>query len=124
MKTNNIFEKKEEDMKADMAEARRDRAVALRRVRILETELLELRESVAELAEKEEAMEEWWQKECVRLAIRDGGRGQLVGDKFVRHVRCLLATGSLARSCREQLLLSGQYFLPEVLEAPFCDDIP
>jgi hypothetical protein len=124
MKTNNIFEKREEDMKADMAEARRDRAVALRRVRILETELLELRESVDELAEKEEAMEEWWQKECVRLAIRDGGRGQPVGDKFVRHVRCLLATGSSARSCREQLLLSGQYFLPEVLEAPFCDDIP
>jgi hypothetical protein len=124
MKTNNIFEKREEDLKADMAETRRDRAAALRRVRILETEVLELRESVDELADKEGAMEECWQKECGRLAIRDGGRGQPVGDKFVRHVRCLLATGSSARSCREQLLLSGQYFPPEVLEAPFCDDVP
>jgi hypothetical protein len=34
------------------------------------------------------------------FAIRDGGRGRPVAEHFVQHVRCLMATGSSARSCR------------------------
>ncbi len=47
-----------------------------------------------------------------------------MGDNFVRHVRCLLTTGSSAQSCREQLLLSGQYFLAEKHRGVFLQDVP
>jgi hypothetical protein len=50
-------------MKKDVDEARRDRALAMRRVRNLETEIHDLRETCDELAEKEEAMTDWLGKE-------------------------------------------------------------
>ncbi len=85
-----------------------------------------LRASTEDLVEKEEARVEWEAEECLRLQIRESGRGHPVGDNFVRHVRCLLATGSSARSCREQLiLLSRQYFLAEQHSGGvFLQDVP
>jgi hypothetical protein len=45
-------------------------------------------------------------------------------DNFVRHVRALLATGSSARSVREQLYLNGGYFLSEKGYAAFKENMP
>ena len=45
-------------------------------------------------------------------------------DKFVRHVRALLATGSSARSVREQLFLNGGFFLSEKGYAELTADMP
>ena len=45
-----------------------------------------------------------------RLEIREGTRGHPLGRSFVLHCRTLLATGGLARSIREQLLLNGRFF--------------
>jgi hypothetical protein len=45
-------------------------------------------------------------------------------DKFVRHERALLATGSSARSLREQLFLNGGFFLSENGYADFKDHMP
>ena len=45
-------------------------------------------------------------------------------DYFVRHCRCLLATGSSARSVREQLFLNGAFFLGAEKYAEFRDAMP
>jgi hypothetical protein len=45
-------------------------------------------------------------------------------DKFVRHVRALLATGSSARSVREQLFLNGGFFLSEKGYSELTADMP
>ncbi len=45
-------------------------------------------------------------------------------DYFVRHCRCLLATGSSARSVREQLFLNGDFFLGEEPYKAFRDAMP
>ena len=59
------------------------------------------------------------------LAIRDVGRGRPVAEQFVQHVRCLMATGSSARSCREQLLLSAMYFVKDTeVQQAFMDEVP
>ena len=51
---------------------------------------------------------------CVTLIFFSFGkcnRGKPLKENFVRHVRALLATGSSARSVREQLYLNGGFFL-------------
>ena len=45
-------------------------------------------------------------------------------DKFVRHVRALLGTGSSARSEQEQLFLNGGFFLSEKGYSEFTADMP
>ena len=111
-------------LQKDVEEARRERSMALRCQKALQREVQALRASTEDLVEKEEARMEWEAEESLRLAIREGGRGHPVAENFVRHVRCLLATGSSARSCREQLLLSGQYFLAEKHFEVFQHDVP
>ena len=51
-------------------------------------------------------------------------RGKPLKDYFVRHCRCLLATGSSARSVREQLFLNGAFFLGEEQYTAFRDAMP
>jgi len=51
-------------------------------------------------------------------------RGKPLKDHFVRHCRCLLATGSSARSVREQLLLNGAFFLGAAAYAAFMEAMP
>jgi hypothetical protein len=59
------------------------------------------------------------------LAIRDGVRGRPIAEHFVQHVRCLMATGSSARSCREQLLLSAMYFMKDTeVQEKFIEEVP
>ncbi len=45
-------------------------------------------------------------------------------DKFVRHVRALLATGSSGRSVRAQLFLNGGFFLSERGYSEFKEHMP
>ncbi len=59
------------------------------------------------------------------FVIREGIRGRPVAEHFVQHVRCLMATGSSARSCREQLLLSAMYFLKGTqAQEAFMEEVP
>ncbi len=59
------------------------------------------------------------------FVIREGGRGRPVAGHFVQHIRCLTATGSSARSCREQLLLSAMYFLKGTqAQGAFMEEMP
>ncbi len=59
------------------------------------------------------------------FAIREAGRGRPVAEHFVQHVRFSLATGSSARSCREQLLLSAMYFVKDTeAQEAFLDEVP
>ncbi len=51
-------------------------------------------------------------------------RGKPLKDYFIRHCRCLLATGSSARSVREQLFLNGAFFLGEEQYTAFWDAMP
>ncbi len=45
-------------------------------------------------------------------------------ENFVRHVRTLLATGSSARSVREQLYLNGGFVLSDKGYEQFKDSMP
>jgi hypothetical protein len=51
-------------------------------------------------------------------------RGKPVKDTFVRHCRKLLATGSSARSVREQLFVNGSFFLSEAGYCEFMASMP
>ena len=100
--------------------------MALRRVNALEVECLDLQVALAEADAANNGVDEIDLTEVSEdLAIREGGRGRPVAEHFVQHVRCLLATGSSSRSCREQLLLSARYFVKdrEAQEA-FLDEVP
>ena len=51
-------------------------------------------------------------------------RGKPLKDAFVRHIRCLLATGSSARSVREQLFLNAAFFMCPEGSVTFRDAMP
>jgi hypothetical protein len=95
-------------------------------VKILEVECLDLQAALeAEgLAENNAVEKEDLTEADVHITIRDGGRGRPIVEGFVQHVRCLMATGSSSRSCREQLLLNAGYFLHEEVRTKFMDEVP
>ena len=58
-----------------------------------------------------QALEEKEVEEDVSHIRHTKQKGKPMADKFVRHCRTLLATGSSARSVREQLYLNAGFFL-------------
>ena len=59
------------------------------------------------------------------INIRQGsGKGNPVNDKFVRHVRALLATGGSAPATLKQLALNAQFFLNDEDFNQFNRDMP
>jgi hypothetical protein len=126
-KTNNILEKRQMDkLKNDLELARREKSMALRRVNSLEMECQDLQAALEEADAGTYEVDEIDLTEAGdNFEIRDGGRGRPVAENFVQHVRCLMATGSSARSCREQLLLSAMYFVKDTdAQEAFLNEVP
>jgi hypothetical protein len=126
-KTNNMFEKrKTEKLLKDLGTARRATSTALRRINSLEVECEDLQAALAEADGANKTVEEVdLTEEVDDFMIRKGSRGRPVAEHFVQHVRCLMATGSSARSCREQLLLSAMYFLKGTqAQEAFMEEVP
>ncbi len=99
-KKNNIFEKrKTEKLRKNLGTARRATSTAMRRINSLEVECEDLRAALAEADVANKTVEEVDLPEAVDdFVIREGGRGRPVAEHFVQHVRCLMTTGSSARS--------------------------
>jgi hypothetical protein len=113
-------------LKKDLEAARREKSMTLRRVNSLEVECQDLQAVLEEADAGNNGVDEVDLTEAGdEFAIRDGGRGRPVAEHFVQHVRCLMATGSSARSCREQLLLSTMYFVKDTqAQEVFLNDVP
>ena len=113
-------------LKKDLEAARREKSMALRRVKSLEAECHDMQAALEEPDAGDEEVDENDLADVGEdFAIRDVGRGRPVAEQFVQHVRCLMATGSSARSCREQLLLSAMYFVKDTeVQQAFMDEVP
>jgi hypothetical protein len=70
----------------------------------------QLRAEYETMSEALQTVEEKEGEEDVCQIRFAGQRGKPVTDKFIRHCRTLLATGSSARSVREQLFLNAVFF--------------
>lgn len=70
-----------------------------------------LRAEYETMSEAMQALEEKEVEEDVCHIRHTKQKGKPIADKFVRHCRTLLATGSSARSVREQLYLNAGFFL-------------
>ncbi len=83
---------------------------ALKQVKKQQERNDKLRAEYETLSEALETVEEKVEEEIVCQIRHAGQRGNPVTDKFIRHCRTLLATGSSARSVREQLFLNAGFF--------------
>ena len=70
-----------------------------------------LRAEYETMSEALQTVEEKEEEEDVCQIRFAGQRGKPVTDKFIRHCRTLLATGSSARLVREQLFLNAGFVL-------------
>ena len=115
-----------EKLKKDLEVARREKSSALRRLDSLAMECVALQVALEEADAANNGVDEADLTEVEDdFAIREGGRGRSIAEQFVQHVRCLMATGSSARSCREQLLLSAMYFVKDKqVQETFMDEVP
>jgi hypothetical protein len=115
-----------EKLKKELVEARREKSSALRRLNALEIECHDLQAALNADDAANNGVDEVDLTEAEDdLAIRDVGRGRPIAEHFVQHVRCLMATGSSARSCREQLLLSAMYFMRDTeVQETFMEEVP
>jgi hypothetical protein len=110
----------------DLGASRRATSVALRRINSLEVECEDLQAALTEADVANNTVEKVDFTEAMdKFVIREGSRGRPVAEHFEQHVRCLMATGSSVRSCREQLLFSAMYFLKDKkAQEVFMDEVP
>ena len=99
----------------DMERAVSNLADEKAKYQFLEAQFLQVTERLEDMMEKDEEL----------CHIRDNdSRGKPLKEHFVRHCRTLMATGSSARSVREQLFLNAAFFLSEQGYATFSAGMP